>query len=232
MQLKTVINTVLLVGMSMSYLYANAAPVATPISAEQQHANYMLEEEKLARDLYVTLGQKWALMPFKNIPNSEQMHIDSMKQLIKGYLKQNPVINETMGKFNNPDLQALYDQLLVQGLKSPQQALQVGGLVEETDIADLQKALAATQDPQSRQIYEQLMLGSRNHLRAFARQLRMQGVEYKAQVLPESEVQTILNSPQEQGNHATGQGHGMGGGMGRGMGGGMGMHRGANSPAN
>ena len=221
MQLKTLITTVtLIVGMSMSYHYVQAAT-----SAEQQHANYLLEEEKLARDLYLSLGEKWALMPFQNIPASEQKHFDSMKQLIQSYLKQNPVVNETIGKFNNPELQALYNQLLTQGLKSPQAALQVGALVEETDIADLQKALADTQNPQSRQVYDELMRGSRNHLRSFVKQLTAQGIEYKAQVLPEAEVQAILNSPQERGN-GQGAGHGGGMGQGRGMGHGQGMGRG------
>lgn len=220
MQLKTLITSItLMVGMSMSY-YIQAAT-----SAEQQHANYMLEEEKLARDLYLSLGAKWDLMPLKNIPSSEQRHFDSMKQLIQSYLKQNPVVNETVGKFNNPELQALYNQLLAQGLKSPQDALQVGGLVEETDIADLQKALADTKDPQSRQVYEELMRGSRNHLRAFASQLAAQGILYKAQVLLDNEVQAILTSPQERGN---GQGMGHGGmGHGQGMGRGMGRGQGA-----
>lgn len=220
MQLKTLITSItLMVGMSMSY-YIQAAT-----SAEQQHANYMLEEEKLARDLYLSLGAKWDLMPLKNIPSSEQRHFDSMKQLIQSYLKQNPVVNETVGKFNNPELQALYNQLLAQGLKSPQDALQVGGLVEETDIADLQKALADTKDLQSRQVYEELMRGSRNHLRAFASQLAAQGILYQAQVLPDNEVQAILTSPQERGN---GQGMGHGGmGHGQGMGRGMGRGQGA-----
>ncbi|MBK8453451.1 MAG: DUF2202 domain-containing protein [Thiofilum sp.] len=220
MQLKTLITSItLMVGMSMSY-YIQAAT-----SVEQQHANYMLEEEKLARDLYLSLGAKWDLMPLKNIPSSEQRHFDSMKQLIQSYLKQNPVVNETVGKFNNPELQALYNQLLAQGLKSPQDALQVGGLVEETDIADLQKALADTKDPQSRQVYEELMRGSRNHLRAFASQLAAQGILYKAQVLLDNEVQAILTSPQERGN---GQGMGHGGmGHGQGMGRGMGRGQGA-----
>lgn len=230
MQLNTLIKTMpLLIGMSMSYSYmpnANAAPL---VSMEQQSIRNLLDEDKLARDLYISLGQKWNLMPFQNIPNSEQMHMDSLKQLIQNYTKQNPIANNKVGKFTNPEVQKLYNQLLVYGLQSPQQALQVGGWVEETDIADLKKAAAETQDSQSLAVYDDLLRGSRNHLRAFARQLGMLGVEYQAQVLPESEVQTILSSPQEQGNHAgqqgagVGMGHGMG--MGRGMGG-MGFGRG------
>lgn len=67
MQLKTLITSItLMVGMSMSY-YIQAAT-----SVEQQHANYMLEEEKLARDLYLSLGAKWDLMPLKtSLPPSK-----------------------------------------------------------------------------------------------------------------------------------------------------------------
>lgn len=225
MQLNTLIKTMpLLIGMSMSYSYMHNANAAPSVSMEQQSIRNLLDEDKLARDLYLSLGQKWNLMPFQNIPNSEQMHMDSLKQLIQNYTKQNPIANNKVGKFTNPEVQKLYNQLLAYGLQSPQQALQVGGWVEETDIADLKKAAAETQDPQSLAVYDDLLRGSRNHLRAFARQLGMFGIEYKAQVLPESDVQAILNSPQEPGNHAGQQGTGAG--MGRGMGGGMGMGRG------
>lgn len=48
------------------------------------------------------------------------------------------------GQFTNPTLQALYDQLIAQGSVSLAEALNVGVLIKQTDIADLQARLAQT----------------------------------------------------------------------------------------
>jgi hypothetical protein len=53
------------------------------ISANDQQALiYMREEEKLARDVYIVLGDKWGLRIFQNIAKSEQIHTDMVKNLI------------------------------------------------------------------------------------------------------------------------------------------------------
>jgi tRNA isopentenyl-2-thiomethyl-A-37 hydroxylase MiaE len=102
--------------------------------------------------------------------------------------------------FTNAQLAGLYTQLVMQGQKSLLDALQVGAFIEETDIADLQKAIAGTIHMDIANIYENLMKGSRNHLRAFVGQIESQGVAYTAQALPQAEVDAIVNSPNERGN--------------------------------
>ena len=42
---------------------------------------YMREEEKLARDVYATLYEKWGTRIFNNIRVSEQRHMDAVKAL-------------------------------------------------------------------------------------------------------------------------------------------------------
>jgi hypothetical protein len=95
------------------------------------------------------------------------------------------------------------------------EALKVGAFIEETDIADLQKAMAGTSRPDILMVYDNLMRGSRNHLRAFAGQIEMQGVAYTAQAMPQAEVDAIINSPNERGGQGAGNGRGQGRGMGR-----------------
>ena len=75
------------------------------------------------------------------------------------------------GKFSIPELQALYDELIVLGSKSVKDALAVGVLIEETDIADLQEALKATRERPIRNVFGNLLDGSYNHLAAFTRAL-------------------------------------------------------------
>jgi hypothetical protein len=60
-------------------------------------------------------------------------------------------------------------------MTSLSEALQVGVLIEEFDIKDLNQALTVTQQPQMRLIYQNLLRASHNHLRAFARNLERRG---------------------------------------------------------
>lgn len=181
-------------------------------SAETATLVFMREEEKLARDVYLVLHQQWQIPVFSNIASSEQQHTDKVKGLLQTYRLADPVTNDTVGVFQNPQLASLYAQLVAQGKTSAIEALQVGALIEETDIADLQKAIAGTTRPDIVQVYSNLMRGSRNHLRAFVGQLAAQGGAYTAQVLPQAEVDAIASSATERG----GNGRSGSGGGGRG----------------
>lgn len=165
----------------------------TPMAAES--LAFMREEEKLARDVYRFLGEKWQLRVFTNIANSEERHMASVKCLLDGFQISDSA-TEVMGQFNNADLQNLYDQLTQRGQTSLVEALRVGALIEEVDIKDLQEALAVIQTPEIAMVYQNLIAGSENHLRAFTRNLTRQGESYTAQVLPPEEVERILANRQ------------------------------------
>ncbi|QXO95342.1 DUF2202 domain-containing protein [Methanospirillum purgamenti] len=74
-------------------------------------------------------------------------------------------------KRKNPEIQALADALAEQGAQSLTDALKAGVAIEETDIADLDKAIANTTRPDIIQVYTNLRNGSENHLSAFTSQL-------------------------------------------------------------
>ncbi len=140
---------------------------AQPLSAEETaHLLYMREEEKLARDVYQVLYSKWNVRIFSNITVSEQRHFDAVGTLISRYKLTDPA-QETAGVFTNPDLQALYSQLIAKGSISLLDALQVGVTIEETDIDDLKAAIAVTDNRDVLTVYGNLLNGSLNHLSAF-----------------------------------------------------------------
>lgn len=160
---------------------------------------FMREEEKLARDTYLALYALWGNNLFNNIAQSEQSHMDAMLMLLDTYGIEDPAVNEA-GVFTNSDLQALYDELVETGAESLESALKVGALIEEVDIRDIEagKAVITAQDILS--VYDNLLCGSRNHLRSFASQWEtITGSLYEAQI-PEfsDEVEMILSTPQEQ----------------------------------
>ena len=194
---------------------------------------YMREEEKLAHDVYVTLYNLWGLPVLSNIASSEQMHTDTILALLTQYNLDDPAAGLGIGEFANPDLQALYDQLIAQGSQSLADAILVGGLIEETDILDLEAHLAETVQANIIQVYENLLAGSANHLSSFASQYtRQTGETYQAQLLSPEELAALLQSTPDNGqgqgqggqqgqgqNRGQGQGQGQGGqGQGRGQG--------------
>jgi hypothetical protein len=126
---------------------------------------YMREEEKLARDVYNQMYTLWGQQVFQNIASSEQNHMDQVKLLLDRYGLADPALDP--GKFSDPTLQALYDQLIAQGSVSLEEALKVGVLIEQTDIADLQVRLAQTDNADIQLVYNNLLNGSYNHLSAF-----------------------------------------------------------------
>ena len=79
------------------------------------------------------------------------------------------------------------------------EALKVGAAIEEIDILDLQKYIAETDNEDIIVVYENLMKGSRNHLRAFVKRLTSSGVTYEPQYLSIEDYQDIIDSDVERG---------------------------------
>ncbi len=162
----------------------------------------MREEEKMARDVYLVLYEHWQQRVFKNIARSEQRHTDAIKTLLDKYSLQDPMINDSIGVFKNKKLQSLYNQLIERGKKSLIEALQVGALIEEIDILDLQNELSRLNGNEDIAfVYQNLMRGSRNHLRAFVKNLKRQGITYKPIKLDQAEFDAIVNNNWETGKN-------------------------------
>ena len=135
-------------------------------SKQKADLKFMFEEEKLARDVYITLGKKWGHRTFLNIQKSEQMHMNRVKFLLNKYGLRVPYTQNRVGVFENKKLQSLYNKLVKRGSKSLKEALRVGVLVEQTDIKDLkEKIVGAPAD--IKRVYNNLLNGSYRHLRAF-----------------------------------------------------------------
>jgi hypothetical protein len=170
---------------------------------------FMREEKKLARDVYLTLYDQWDIPIFQNIARSEQTHTDAIKNLLDTYGLVDPMVNDKIGVFINPDLQALYDQLVAQGSQSLSDALKVGVAIEEIDILDLEKYIAQTDHADIQLVYENLLKGSRNHLRAFVSTFQRQtGETYQPQYLSQDVYDAIVGSAIERGGNRNGNGNG------------------------
>lgn len=183
-----------------------AGSAVTLTSEETEGILFMREEEKLARDVYLTLFDVWGLPVFENIAAAESRHTGAVLGLIDQYGLEDPVVDDSIGAFTNPDLAALYDDLIASGSESLVDALSVGALIEDLDIADLRAWLEMTDNPSIERVYDILLRGSENHLRSFLRQLEGQGATYEPTYLTPDDVAEILAG--QQGNGGQGGGGG------------------------
>jgi len=138
--------------------------------AQEELLLYLIEEEKLAYDVYSNLYEQYGARVFGNILKSEATHQSRVLSVLEAHNIADPRSSE-VGVFNNQDLQELYDSLMAQGMKSAEEAYKVGVAIEEKDIADITNQLATATDSDIVQTLEDLRNGSENHLRAFNRQL-------------------------------------------------------------
>lgn len=156
----------------------------------------MREEEKLARDVYTTLGNLWGTKTFFNIASSEQTHTDAIQVLLTRYGIKDPVTSDTVGVFSSKTMQELYTSLTAKGRVSVAEALTVGAIIEDLDIHDLDTFKKETNKEDILLTYANLQKGSRNHLRAF---VKTNGGNYVPQYISQAEYSSIINSPQERG---------------------------------
>jgi hypothetical protein len=178
----------------------NSLPVEPLSEAEIKALNTMREEELLAKDVYVLLYSIYNVPIFSNISKSETQHTLAVASILQKYKLPDPAINHVTGVFVNTALQALYTSLVAQGSTSLISAFTVGATIEDLDIFDL--SIQITTDVDNKDIlfvFENLEKGSRNHMRAFNRQLKAKGVTYVPQFISQAYFNEIIANKHETG---------------------------------
>ena len=174
--------------------YVSYDKALVPLSqAEINNLKFLREEEKLARDVYLYSYDKYQLMIFDNISQSEQRHMNSMLNLLNKYVIPDSASTE-IGVFNNADLQKLYNSLTKQADVSSVEALKAGATIEDLDINDINDFTVNTTKPDLLNVYGNLNCGSKNHIRAFTRWLENNEVTFAPQYLSIEEYNVILSS--------------------------------------
>lgn len=188
--------------------------------AETTHLIFMREEEKLARDVYITLNGMWPDSPiFQEIgEGSEQTHTDVIRDKLADYGIPDPnpdtnILPSSIGIYTGEEFGAYFQEkymlLVNQGSQSELDALYVGAFIEELDMHDLVECpeiiketdngitdcgLEYTDEPALISTIGSLLDGSKNHLRAFVGRIESVIGEgnYEAQVISQDEVDEIL----------------------------------------
>jgi hypothetical protein len=167
---KTLIAGLVAAGLVAGIAPSVAATTPTrPTAAQKLQLQYLVEEEKLARDVYAYLAANVTSQKFSNIVKSEQTHMDNISALLKKYNYFNPTTTRAPGVFRDAELQKLYNDLIAQGSASVAAAMQVGIAIEELDISDLKKMMTNPAPADVKYAWDLLLKGSQNHLAAFSR---------------------------------------------------------------
>jgi len=159
---------------------------------------FMLEEEKLARDVYEYLDELWNLPQFANIKLSEQKHIDRVVGLLDKYAVPYTIL--PAGEFSDNELKNLYAKFINDGKDSKLAALLIGATIEDLDIVDLQGYIDGTANTDMQSTFTSLQCASRNHLRAFVTAIKGEGGTYTPQFLTQDDYDTIIVGSHESCN--------------------------------
>lgn len=157
-----------------------------------QGVKYIYEVEKVARDVYLYFYDKWGTPVQNVVSNSEQNHMDIMKEIIDQYSLGDPAKGNGYGKFSNSDLQQLYNDLIKRGSSSEVDALSTSAMIEEFDILEIRKLTTNLTKNDFISAYDKLMTGSENHLEIFTTKLKEKGVAYKPQYLSQQDYDKII----------------------------------------
>jgi len=153
---------------------------------------YMSDEEKLAGDVYDAFYRRWNLLTFSHIESEERDHEVYLRTFLRRYGVDYP--NKGIGEFNNISTQKLYVKLIQKGNSTLEDALEVGSMIEELDISDLEKYMAQTEKVDLRGTYQILLDGSENHLRIYVSTLKKHGFVHTPTYLNQTRYTEIMRS--------------------------------------
>lgn len=160
--------------------------------AQKNNLAELYNEEKLAHDIYQQFYLQHNFTPFSHITASEEYHMSRVAEVMVSYKLTVPQL--APGVFDIAKFQTAYDKWLPKGLADGQEACMIAAYIEEMDILDLLNAInniAEADDIEA--MYQELMSGSENHLRAYNRFLEKQfGVDYQPQLMDQAMFDAII----------------------------------------
>ena len=212
---------------SLSSLNGNASSAPKLIDGQKYALAYMWNEEKLAKDIYLALNDIWPSRTFYNIATrGETQHEAAVEALVQRYdinitnladyeesYSEAELRAFVPGKYAIPKIQDLYDALYVKGVRSAQEAVEVGCMVEVTDVNDLNEHIGASEGVDDLvTTFEHLRSGSYSHYWAFDGVLKSMGVTDGCCSLGSDFCKTVEEYPSNSGGNGGNGGNGKKGG--------------------
>jgi len=146
---------------------------ATLSDAELADLVLLVKIEKLAYDVYYTLGQTYTTPPILgNITEAENRHWKVLQNLFVKYGETDPTLDGSgldlaTGLYNDADMEEAYQEYVDYGVVSLLQAMETGTLIEQLELDKLNSALGNTTLPDLTTIYTNFISADGAHMTAF-----------------------------------------------------------------
>ena len=185
---------------SASFDEIDALPYEPPTGAQRAALRFVAEQERLAMDLFLDLYNEWGDPVLLDLHTAEQTHRDAVVWLLGKYGLPDPAGGLPSGVYDDPELQALSDDLFFIGTERFTGALTAGAILAEASIDELEYQLDVEVDTWDVEfLYDTLLLAERNHLRLFVWRLERYGIVYEPAYLSDAAFERIVNTPLERG---------------------------------
>ncbi|MFB6181896.1 MAG: DUF2202 domain-containing protein [Candidatus Magasanikbacteria bacterium] len=160
---------------------------------------FMVEEEKMIRDLSYKFYQEYNEGVFEDIYKAENTHYKVVQKFIRDYNLDDPTSKKGVGEFHNPQIQMIHDDLLEQGMENKTEAYKALVNALERDVNDLNENIEKTNKDGILFAYRNLRRSSKNHIRVLMDIVRKKGEKYEPQYLSEAKFNSIKNSSIDSG---------------------------------
>ncbi|MBS1551640.1 MAG: DUF2202 domain-containing protein [Bacteroidetes bacterium] len=175
--------------------------VSYPQFTNQEKAGllFTLQEEKAAFDFYTEMFNKYNQKVFENILSAEKVHQEHVLALLTDLNIDPEGYNHAAGEFSNKEIKDLYDLLMKTGAFSFTDALLASARYEEKDISDLRNLYSKAENEKIKALFACLDNASQNHLRAFVKNLKKEGIDFSPSILSADEFKLIIEGKNQPG---------------------------------
>jgi hypothetical protein len=175
----------------------NATTYPALTSQEAFDLLYLVEEEKMTRDVIAFFWQRYDVRVFERIMTTERRHMNMIQRAMSTSRVAHPTFPVQAGNYTVSNLRTIYTDM-TQDVTSLQGALLNSAALAEISILDLRDAIShlSGKQPRLATLYNSLLLASESHLRSFAGILELLDEEdYEAQNpdMDQEDVDVILH---------------------------------------
>jgi len=159
---------------------------------------FLRNGERLAEDVAQELMGAYGSHPFYGQSVAERSHGRAISELLERYAIHDSVGIQLHGEYSDPFWQSEYDFYVAQGDLSYVDALLVSLEIQEAALVDLRYwAELSESDVVVVEVFQALLLATRNHLRLLNNELESVGFEYTPVYLSQAEYDQIVYGPLE-----------------------------------
>lgn len=193
-------KTLLSVLTALLFMLCTAVSYSQYTNEEKAGLLFTLQEEKAAFDFYTEMFNKYNKKVFENIMSAEKTHQDHVLNLLSELNIDPDGYTQSAGEFSNKEVKDIYELLMKTGAFSYTDALIASARYEEKDISDLRKFYSKAENEKIKSLYECLDRASQNHLRAFVKNLKREGIDFNPSILSANEFDLIISNNDQTGD--------------------------------